>query len=302
MEDSRHDPNSLRPEWQRVGRGFDRCAPVFDQAAFIEPTLRERLLERLALVRLAPERILDLGCGTGQGAFALARRYRGSRVLAADVSSGMLTALRRQRPWRLRNRVRPLLCEAGRLPVTDASIDLVFSSLMLHWHDDPAAVFAEVRRVLRPDGLLLFNTFGPDTLRELRAAFRQTDRQAHVNLFIDMHDLGDALQRAGLTSPVMDVETLSISHETPAALWRDLRATGAGNTLAGRPRGLHGRAWQTRLLAALENGRRDGRLQTTLEVVYGHAWAPQAEAGRTTPPGEIRIPVESLRRRRRSDV
>lgn len=300
MAEPQYRPDALHPEWQRVGRGFDRRASVFDDCAFIEPMLRERLLERLALVRLAPRRILDLGCGTGQGAFALARRYRGARVVAADLSAGMLAAMRRQRPWRLRRRVRPLLCEAGRLPLADASIDLVFSSLMLHWHADPAAVFTEVRRVLRPEGLLLFNTFGPDTLRELRSAFSQTDRHAHVNLFIDMHDLGDALQRAGLSSPVMDVETLSVSHANAAALWRDLRATGAGNTLSGRPRGLKGRQWHTRLLAALEQSRHDGQLRTTLEVVYGHAWAPPQSSGQRAPAGEFRVPVSSLTARLRA--
>lgn len=287
-------PQALRPEIRRVRRGFDLKAAGFEQHAFIEPALRERLLERLALITLTPERILDLGCGTGQAAFALARRYRRAQVLAADLSPTMLAQCMRRRPWRLRRRVHALGCDAGALPLRAGSVDLIFSNLMLHWHPDPVAVLVQCRRVLRPGGLILFNTFGPDTLRELRRAWREVDAHAHVNLFMDMHDLGDALQRAGLGAPVMDVETLTVTHEQPAALWRDLRATCAGNTLEGRPRGLTGRARHQRLLAALETQRSDGRLPTTLEVVYGHAWGqPQLPA---SPPGEVRIPLSSLRR------
>ncbi|MCC5862409.1 MAG: methyltransferase domain-containing protein [Gammaproteobacteria bacterium] len=291
-----HTAAALAPEAVRVARGFDRRAASYRQHAFVEPLLRERLLERLELIRIEPQRILDLGSAAGESSFALARRYRRATVIAADRSAGMLRGLLEQRGWRLRRRVRPLLCDAAAVPVADGSIDLVFSSLLLHWHADPAAVFAECRRVLRPGGLLLFNTFGPDTLRELRGAWRAVDEAAHVNLFLDMHDLGDALQRAGLAAPVMDTETLTISHETPAALFRDLRATTPGNVLAGRPRGLLGRERHTRLLAALERTRRDGRLPTTLEVVYGHAWG-HTPTPRETGPQEVRVPISSLRRR-----
>ena len=181
-------PADLRPEITRVRRGFDRKAAGFEQHAFIEPALRERLLERLALITLTPERILDLGCGTGEAAFALARRYRRAQVLAADLSPTMLAQCTHRRPWRLRRRVHALCCDAGALPLRADSVDLVFSNLMLHWHPDPVSVLTQCRRVLRPGGLLLFNTFGPDTLRELRSAWREVDEYAHVNLFMDMHD------------------------------------------------------------------------------------------------------------------
>ncbi len=291
-------PDALAPDPCRVALGFDRRAERYHREAFIEPMLRERLLERLALVRLEPRRVLDLGCADGESSFALARRYRRSQVIAADRSPGMLAGLLARRGWRLRRRVRPLLCDAAALPLADGSIDLVFSSLLLHWHGDPGQVFSECRRVLRPGGLLLFNTFGPDTLRELRSAWRTVDEAAHVNLFLDMHDLGDALQRAGLAAPVMDTETLAVTHETTAALFRDLRATTPGNVLAGRPRGLLGRARHARLLEELEQSRRDGRLQTTLEVVYGHAWGrePPAERPGTGTGQEVRVPLSSLRR------
>ncbi len=292
--DARGLPAALLPELERVRRGFDRRAADFDRHAFIEPTLRERLLERLELIVLEPERIVDMGCGTGQAAFALARQYRRAQVLAADLSPAMLAVCVKQRPWRLRRRVHAVCCDAGALPLRAGTVDLIFSSLMLHWHPDPTAVLAECRRVLRPGGLLLFNTFGPDTLRELRTAWREVDAAPHVNLFMDMHDLGDALQRAGLAAPVMDAETLTVTHERSASIWRDLRATGAGNTLQGRPRGLTGRGRHERLLTGLEARRREGTLPTTLEVVYGHAWgrAPLP----ASPAGEVRIPLSSLRR------
>ncbi len=288
---------ALTPQSVRVARGFDRKAAGYRQHAFIEPLLRERLLERLDLIRLEPRRILDLGCADGDASFALARRYRRADVLAADLSAGMLGGLVARRGWRLRRRVRPLLCDAAALPLADSTIDLVFSSLLLHWHADPGAVFAECRRVLRPGGLLLFNTFGPDTLCELRGAWRAVDASAHVNLFLDMHDLGDALQRAGLAAPVMDTERLAISHQTPEALFRDLRATTPGNVLAGRPRGLLGRVGHARLLQALELTRRHGRLPTTLEVVYGHAWGQEVSGPRDSASHEVRIPLSRVRRR-----
>ncbi len=299
MADRRDDPASgLRPVRARVRAGFDRVAAQFDEHAFIEPRIRERLLERLDLVRLAPSLVVDAGCGTGAASASLAARYRGANVLAVDLAPRMAAraALRNPR-WR-RHRIRAVCADAAALPLPAQSVDLVVSNLMLPWHPDPDAVFAECRRVLRPGGLLTFSSLGPDTLRELRAAWTAVDGAAHVNLFTDMHDVGDALLRAGLAEPVMDVETLHVDYGALERLVADLRLTTAGNVLAGGPRGLGSRTRRTRLEAAYPRTA-DGRFGATVEVVYGHAWGTGTPPQRRQRAGEVRIPVSGLARRPR---
>ena len=167
----------------------------------------------------------------------------------------------------------PLLAcaDAERLPLAAGSLDLVFSNLALQWCR-PEAVFSEAARVLRPGGLLIFSTFGPDTLKELRGAFAAADGHAHVNTFIDMHDLGDALVHAGFADPVMDMEMITLEYACVEAVARDLKAIGARNSLPGRPRGLSGRGRWRQVIAAYEKDRRNGVLPASYEVVYGHAW------------------------------
>lgn len=280
---------------RQVSRSFGRAAPDYDASAVLQARVREELLARLELVRMAPSRLVDLGCGTGAAAAALRRRYRGSRVVALDLSPAMLReAARHQRPWRRFDRV---CADAARLPFVDASVDLVFSNLMLQWCGDPEIVFRECARVLRPGGLLHYTSFGPDTLRELRRAWSAADGYTHVNRFIDMHDLGDAMLRAGLAEPVMDVERYTLTYADVRALMRDLKAIGAHNLNAGRARGLTGRRSLERMTAAYEIERRDGRLPATYEVVFGQAWRPETVARPRGPAGETRIPIDRIGRR-----
>jgi malonyl-CoA O-methyltransferase len=201
---------------------------------------------------------------------------------------------RRRRPWRQFS----LVCaDAAVLPLRGGSTDLVFSNLMLQWCTDPETVFRECARVLRPGGLLTFTSFGPDTLRELRAAWAEADRYTHVNRFIDMHDLGDALLRAGLAEPVMDAERFTLTYADVRALMLDLKAIGAHNVNAGRARGLTGRHAIERMTAAYDRSRRDGRLPATYEVVYGQAWSPAEAARPRSNAGETRIPIARIGRR-----
>ena len=286
------DPFALDP--QRVRAAFDAAAADYDAVAVVQAEVRQRLLERLELFRIAPRRILDAGCGTGHGARALLGRYRRAALVALDQAPGMLLAARQRRPW-LR-RLDPVCADAAALPLADASVDLVFSNLMLQWCNEPDRVFAEFRRVLRPGGLLLFTTFGPDTLKELRTAWRAADGATHVSRFIDMHDLGDALLRAGLAEPVMDVEHLVLTYADVRGLMRDLKTMGAGNATAGRSRGLTGRRRLAAVEAHYETLRRDGRLPATWEVVYGHAWAGLPREGKR--PGEAAVPLANIGRRR----
>lgn len=259
---------------RRVRRFFARAAASYDAAAVLQREVGRRLDERLDLIRLVPKTILDLGCGTGEQLQSLMRRYPRARVVALDLALPMLQRARRRGRW-LRRRPACLCGDMEALPLADRSIDLIHSNLAFQWAADPDRLFRECLRVLRPGGLLLFTTFGPDTLSELRRAWSQVDRHQHVSEFIDMHDLGDALLRAGFADPVMDVERLVLTYAEVDDLLADLRALGARNATAGRPRGLAGRARLEALRRAYEGFRRRGVLPATWEVVHGHAWAPE---------------------------
>lgn len=162
----------------------------------------------------------------------------------------------------------------ARLPLATHAVDLVWSNLALHWHPQPDQVFAEWRRALAIDGLLMFSCFGPDTFRELRVAFAAADSEAHTLSFVDMHDFGDMLVNVGFSTPVMDMETITVTYETVDKLIADVRAWG-GNPLMTRRRGLLGRGTWQRVVGALDAMRRpDGRIPLTYEVIYGHAFRP----------------------------
>ena len=232
----------------------------------MEAEVAARMLGRLDYVKLAPRRILDAGSGPGRDARALAARYAGSRVIALDFSLPMLP-----RPGlleRLLGRAPlPVCADLAQLPLPEASVDLAWSNMALHWLNQPLAALHELRRVLAPEGLLMFSSLGPDSLKELRAA--AGERRVHA--FLDMHDLGDMLVAAGFSAPVMDMELLGIAYPDSSALLADLRASGQTCARADRPRGLAGRRFGARLRAALGP-------HATFEVVYGHAWkaAPRA--------------------------
>ena len=277
----------------RVRRAFDRAAHTYDSAAVVAAEIRNRLLERLDIVRLQPAVVLELGAATGHASKALKHRYRSAEVIAFDLSSAMLDKAERQQSW-LRKFQR-VAGDAHRLPFKDESVDMVFSNLMLEWCHDPDAVFAEIRRVIKPGGLLTFATLGPDTLRELREAWRKVDLYTHVHRFIDMHDLGDALMRAGLAEPVMDTERLTVNYPTLDALLQELVASGSSNLAQGRAPGLAGKARLESLRRAVAASSPSGALPVSVEVVYGHAWAGQLRRPQRSG-GEIRIPVSSLKR------
>ena len=265
------------------------------ESNFLRREIAARMHERLALVKIAPERVLDAGCGTGEDLALLQKTYQAAQIVGIDASSAMLAAAKGPeqglRPLnQLLSRLMPaktgvdlLSGDFGNLPLGPNSVDLVWSNLALHWHPQPDKVFAEWRRVLKVDGLLMFSNFGPDTLKELRTAFAAMDETPHALPFVDMHDFGDQLVDAGFSTPVMDMEQITVTYDTAEALLADVRALG-GNPLATRRRGLVGRgAWQ-RMLDALEAQRRpDGKLGLTFEVIYGHAFRP---VSRTTAAGE----------------
>lgn len=275
-----------KPLKQAIRASFERAAPDYDAAAVLQKEVARRLDERLEMMKLPPATVLDAGCGTGFGIPLLRARFPAARMLAVDLAHGMLreTLARHGHPegWRgllsrlapHASRLAPVCADLERLPLKADSVDLLWSNLTLQWMGDLEATFKGLHRVVRPEGLLMFSTFGPDTLKELRAAFADLDDgHGHVNRFTDMHDIGDLLVHAGFTSPVMEMECLTLTYADLPAVLRDLKAIGAHTVLDRRRAGLMGKSAWRRLAENYERFRSEGRLPATFEVIYGHAWA-----------------------------
>ena len=246
-------------------RRFSRAAGTYADSSRLESEVAARMLERLDYIKLAPRRVLDAGSGPPQRLFA--KRHPKAETIAIDFSLAMLRS--RKRGLFERNTPRAVCADLARLPLADASVDFAWSNMALHWLGEPLAALRELQRVLVPEGLLMFSTLGPDTLKELRAAAGE----ARVHEFADMHDVGDMLVASGFSAPVMDMEILQIAYSDADALLADLRGSGQTSARLDRPRGLAGRRFDATLRAALGAAPR-----ATFEVVYGHAWkaAPRA--------------------------
>ncbi|MFA7316957.1 MAG: methyltransferase domain-containing protein [Sulfuricella sp.] len=194
----------------QVRRSFERAAASYDQAAVLQRAVADRMAERLQFIKHHPLAILDAGCGTGYARPLLQGHYADARLISLDLALGMLRVARGVRPWWQKmlpaKSASTYICgDLEALPLQSGSVDMLWSSLALQWCNDLDAAFGGMRRVLAPNGLLMFSTFGPDTLGELRNAFSQADGYSHVSRFQDMHDIGDALMRAGFADPVMDM-------------------------------------------------------------------------------------------------
>lgn len=273
---------------------FEKAAPGYDAAAVLQIEVCQRMLSRLEFVKLDPAAILDAGCGTGNVVPALRARFPHASLFALDIATQMARRACERVSWWQRaigRGVLPVCGDIEQLPLRAASVNLAWSNLALQWMNDAPHAFKELRRVLAPGGLLMFSTFGPDTLKELRAAYRETDRYSHVNRFIDMHDIGDMLVHAGFADPVMDMEYITLTYADVRALMRDLKAIGAHNVTAGRRPGMTARAVLATVERNYETFRADGRLPATFEVIYGHAWLPQQ---RTMPDGKPVIEIKPV--------
>ncbi|MFA5171517.1 MAG: malonyl-ACP O-methyltransferase BioC [Sulfuriferula sp.] len=264
---------------QLVRKAFDKAATTYDANAVLQREIADRMLERLDYIKHQPRTLLDAGTGTGYGAQHLRTRYPDTAIIALDLAEAMLKIARPQTNlWqKLRGTTsfHAVCGDIDHIPLKTSSVDMVWSSLALQWCNDLNVSFAELYRVLAPGGLLMFATFGPDTLKELRAAFAEVDGYTHVNEFVDMHDIGDVLVSAGFNTPVMDMEYITLTYADLKTMLRELKGIGAHNVTAGRNPGLMGRERWTALEAAFECRRKDGRLPATYEVIYGHAWVNQ---------------------------
>ena len=256
---------------RQVIPGFERASGHYDDYAVLQRKVAEEMLERLHDVNIRPAHVIDVGCGTGYCSRRLHSIWSNAKILGIDLAKGMVRQAKHQKGWFSKQSY--CQADAAYLPLKESAVDVVFSNLMLQWCD-PTAVFAEFRRVLNQDGLLMFSSFGPDTLKELRQAWAGIDDRPHVIDFADMHDHGDALLQAGFREPVMDVDRFTLTYSDVLGLLRDLHGIGSRNIMSGRRSGLMGRDALRRLDQSYQQfADNEGRLPASYEVVYGHAWS-----------------------------
>jgi malonyl-CoA O-methyltransferase len=268
--------NEFEIDKKVMRRAFSRAATSYDASAVLQREVCTRMLERLQFIKMQPARLLDVGSGTGWGGRQLAEKYPQAQMISLDIAIGMLQNAQSRSAWWQKlfggRRLMSVCGDVEALPFTVGSMELIWSNLALQWCNDLPSTFVELHRVLKVEGLLMFSTFGPDTLKELRMAFSGVDDHNHLNRFADMHDVGDMLIQAGFSEPVMDMEYLTLTYDDVRGVLQDLKAIGANNATAGRSPGLMGKNAYARLLENYEKLRRDGKLPATYEVVYGHAW------------------------------
>ncbi len=288
-----------------LARSFDRAAADYDAAAQLQQRVRAELLERLQFFALDPRVILDLGAGTCQSAGALHQRYPRARIIALDIALGMLKAAPRPGWPRRRFGFERVCADAYALPLPDNSVDLVFSNLMLQWCDRPEVAFRELARVMKPGALLMFSSFGPETLKELRQSWENVDADIHVSQFPDLPQVGAALLHAGLVEPVMDIDPHRLLYPDAYALMRELKRIGARNAASHRSRGLTSRGRLQRMITAYEHRRTPAGLPATFEVIFGAAFGPASGTGSpgTLADGSAQadgyvVPLANLRRPR----
>jgi malonyl-CoA O-methyltransferase len=275
-----------------LARHFNRAAQTYNQAAIIHQEVGMRLLDRLDLIKLDPGVILDLGSGPGFFVSPLTEKYPKAHIVKLDIAANMLRFSNKNNSSQYTS-----ICGDGEyLPLKNHSVDFVFSNCVFHWFVNPQKVLSEIRRVLKPEGLLLFSTFGPDTLKELRESFSTIDQNTHVNTFMDMHHIGDMLVQTQLLDPVMDMEIITLTYQNLMGLIQDLKNTGENYVNRPEPTGLSAKGTLDKLMNAYEHYRtKDSLLPATFEVIYGHAWC----SGNTTlhqadEEGVIYFPIADL--------
>ncbi len=274
-----------------IQKHFDAKADCYESSAVLQKEVCDRMLERLNLVTLKPLKILDAGAGTGWGVQGLMEKYSSANVIALDLSLSMLKQSKAKGGWFHKP---SLLCaDAEFLPIADNSVDLIFSSLMLQWCD-AKKVFAEFKRILKPGGLLMFSSFGPDTLKELRYSWAQVDNNLHVNDFVDMHDLGDELLLSGFAEPVLDMDMITLTYSHAKEVMIDLKNIGANTLINNKSRGLITPRKFQRVIDAYEAFRVNDILPASFEIVYGHAWKAE-ESNKKEVIGEaFSIPIKTI--------
>ena len=253
----------------KIRNTFNSASSNYNDNAFLQNEIANRLAEKLKVISIKPQTIIDLGSGTGFLSEKTAKIFPNSILVCVDFAQQSL----------LENSQNLKVCaNAYELPFASNSVDFIVSNLMMQWCPDLTTLFNECFRILKPQGLFLFTTFGPDTLKELKRSWSVVDSSAHVNNFIDMHDIGDQMLQSGFQSPIMEMENITLTYEKVVDLMHDLKAIGAQN-VANRSKALTGKTKFKKMIEMYENYREDGKLPATYEVIYGHAWKNEKKLG-----------------------
>jgi malonyl-CoA O-methyltransferase len=279
----------------KIAQRFNKAANTYDPVAVLQQQVGRSLLERLKGIHCQPQTILDLGCGTGYCEAFLKKLYPAAKIIGLDKSNGMLGQARAKEKAFQFPEVHWVGGCAENLPFSDHGFELVYSNLMLHWSNDFTQSLKEIRRILKPEGLLLFSMAGPDTLQELRYCWRTIDDQPHVHPFVDMHDLGDNLLQTTFVDPVMDVEYFTLLYSEALDLMKELKKLGVQNSAKDRQRSLTSKGTLKKLIQAYEGFRNpEGKLPATWEIIYGHAWTAEKKSEKQNNFSEIKIPLNSI--------
>jgi malonyl-CoA O-methyltransferase len=265
--------NPPRLDKPAIKYSFERAAKSYNKAAILHEEVLSRLLHRLQYIRHQPATGIDIGCGTGNALNGLQKAYPHSKIICLDLAHAMLRLARQQ--FGLLRKKRVVNADMEKMPFSQDSFDLLFSNLALQWVNDLGGTLNEFARIGRSGSLLMFSTFGPGTLNELRESWAEVDQNPHVHQFIDMHNIGDAMMAAGFSQPVVDAEIIRLEYREFRQLFEDLKNTGASNADRNRNRGLLTPAKFKRLEQAYRRlGYEQGKYIASYEVVYGHAWLP----------------------------
>jgi len=260
---------------RRVRQSFNAAANSYDAVAELQRQVGEQILERLGYIKQTFSSIVDVGSGTGYCHKLLRKQYPGADYYALDFAQGMLQKARQKIPFYRRwfnSRCTYICADAEFIPIADNSVELIFSNLTLQWMNDPQATYQELYRILKPGGLLMFSSLGPDTLKELRTSWLAADNNLRIHPFIDMHHVGDMLLGAQFSDPVMDVENYTLQYDSVSDLMCELKHLGAHNAQVQQTTGLTGKSKFMKMKQAYEQYRFQGKLPASYEVVFGHAW------------------------------
>lgn len=277
---------------QAMRAAFEKAASCYDASAVLQQEVADRLVERMDLMSMKPQSILDVGSGTGFVSQLLAQRFPKAKITALDLAFNMLKQAKNKSTFKQRwnKQFNYINAEVENLPLADSSAELIISGLTMQWCQDLPKVFKEFKRVLKPNGLLLFSSFGPDTLKELRQSWAEVDELPHVNIFADMHNVGDALLQSGFADPVMDMEMLTVTYKDVKTVMQDLKQIGAHNVMQGRSHNITGKTKLKKMIQAYEQFRVDGLVPVTHEIVYGHAWMPEEKNNKSA----VVVPFQEL--------
>lgn len=269
---------------------LDRAAAGFGDADFLHRRAAEDLVERLEAIMRDFPRAVELSARRGAFAEALAQSPAGARVghlVQADLSPAMLAG---------RGGARAALDEE-RLPFAAESLDLIVSTLGLHWTNDVVGALVQARLALKPDGLFLAAFLGGQTLTELRQSLVDAEAEilggagSRVSPFADANDAGALLQRAGFALPVADVDRVTVRYRSALDLIRDVRSMGESNVLVDRARkplsrAVLGRAVELYHVLFSES---DGRIRATFDIVSLTGWAPHPDQQQPLRPGSAKM-------------